>query len=72
MTGQNRINHSEPQHIEEIFPLAMTYMSEPKEASTAKIKKYLEKYYGKTDIENRSDITRVFKFFISLNARKVN
>ncbi|PVD38555.1 hypothetical protein C0Q70_01171 [Pomacea canaliculata] len=50
---QNRINHSEPQHIEEIFPLAMTYMSEPKEASTAKIKKYLEKYYGKTDIENR-------------------
>lgn len=37
--------HSEPQHIEDTFPLAMTYNSEPKEASVAKIRKYLKDFY---------------------------
>jgi len=31
----------------------MTYMAEPKEASFGRIKKYLEKYYGKVDIDTK-------------------
>ncbi|KAK7501378.1 hypothetical protein BaRGS_00007503 [Batillaria attramentaria] len=51
--GYKDIDHSNPQRLEDVFPLALTYMSEPKEASFSKIKKYLEKYYGKADIEER-------------------
>lgn len=47
------IDHSNPQRIEEVFPLALTYQSDPKEASFSKIKKYIEKYYRKTDIEEK-------------------
>ena len=45
--------HSNPQTINDVFPLAMTYMAEPKEASFGRIKKYLEKYYGKVDIDTK-------------------
>ncbi|KAL8607568.1 hypothetical protein ACOMHN_003487 [Nucella lapillus] len=40
-----------PQMLNDVFPLAMTYMAEPKEASFGRIRKYLEKYYGKLDID---------------------
>lgn len=43
------VAHSEPQHIEDTFALAMTYNSEPKEASVAKIRKYIKDFY-KDDI----------------------
>lgn len=39
------IIHSDPQRIEDTFPLAMTYMCEPKEASAKKIQRYIENYY---------------------------
>ena len=46
---RNYILHSDPQRIEETFPMAMTYMVEPKEASVSRIKKYILDYY-KDDI----------------------
>ena len=39
------IVHSTPQRVKDIFPLALTYMSEPKIASARRIKQYLEDYY---------------------------
>jgi hypothetical protein len=35
----------------DVFPLAITYMAEPKQASFAAIKKYLEKHYGQVDVD---------------------
>ena len=38
-------HHSDPHHVEDVFPLAMTYQGDPKEASVSKIKAYIAKYY---------------------------
>lgn len=43
------IIHSEPQKVEDTFFMAMTYMSDPKETSVARIKKYILDHY-KNDI----------------------
>ncbi|XP_045212181.2 nucleolar protein dao-5-like [Mercenaria mercenaria] len=43
--------HSDPEKVEDVFPLAITYQSDPKEASGGKIKSYIGKYYFK-DISN--------------------
>ncbi|KAK3609640.1 hypothetical protein CHS0354_028844, partial [Potamilus streckersoni] len=43
--------HSDPQKIEDIFPLAVTYQSEPKEASGARIKQYIKDNYGDVNID---------------------
>ena len=40
------IVHSNPQRVRDCFPLAMTFMSEPKIASVRRIKTYMEDYYG--------------------------
>ena len=37
--------HSDPQKVEDAFPLAITYQSDPKECSASKIKQYISKYY---------------------------
>jgi len=47
------IIHSEPLRVSECFPLAFTYMSEPKQASVAKIKKYVKKYYNMKKLSDR-------------------
>ncbi len=39
------IVHSDPQRMEDTFYLAMTYGTEPKEASIQKILKYINEYY---------------------------
>jgi hypothetical protein len=39
--------HSDPEKVEDVFPLAITYQSDPKEASGGKIKSYISKYYFK-------------------------
>lgn len=49
VVGEYYLTHSEPQRIEDTFALAMTYNSEPKEASVAKIRKYIKDFY-KEDI----------------------
>lgn len=41
--------HGNPARIEDVFPMALTYMSDPKEASVRKISKYIEKYYPEVD-----------------------
>ena len=45
--SNDQVFHGEPKRIEDTFALAMTFMSEPKEASTGKIKKYIERYYNR-------------------------
>lgn len=44
-------HHSGLKTLNDIFPLAMTYMAEPKEASFVRIRKYLERYYDQTNID---------------------
>ena len=41
--------HSDPKSVEDALPMAITYQSEPKEASGLKIKKYIDRFYH-TDI----------------------
>lgn len=43
--------HGNPSRIEDVFPMALTYMSDPKEASIRKISKYMEKYYPEVDTD---------------------
>lgn len=45
--------HSNPEKIDDTFPLAFTYCSEPKEASFGKIKKYLVENYPSVNAETR-------------------
>lgn len=45
--------HSNPEKIDDTFPLAFTYSSEPKEASYRKILKYLSDYYPSVNVETR-------------------
>lgn len=44
--SRSYIVHSDPQKIEETFPLAMTFMAEPKKASFSVIEKYIDKNYN--------------------------
>lgn len=44
-------SHSDPKKIEDTFPLAITYMGDPKDASLARIKKYLQDHYNDVDVE---------------------
>ncbi|XP_052817183.1 heterochromatin protein 1-binding protein 3-like [Mya arenaria] len=37
--------HSNPQKVEDVIPLAITYQSDPKQASMTKIKAYIRKFY---------------------------
>ncbi|KAK7112630.1 hypothetical protein V1264_012060 [Littorina saxatilis] len=46
-------SHSNPQTLSDVFPLAMTYMAEPKEATFGRIRKYLEKFYSRVDIDSK-------------------
>ena len=43
--SRSYIVHSDPLKIEDTFPLAMTFMAEPKKARFMTIAKYLDKYY---------------------------
>ena len=43
--------HSDPQKVDDAFPMAITYQSDPKEASVAKIKMYITKHYGEVNPE---------------------
>ncbi|XP_033746136.1 heterochromatin protein 1-binding protein 3-like [Pecten maximus] len=43
--------HSDPQSVSDTFSLAITYMSDPKDASVSKIKKYIADHYPDTNIE---------------------
>lgn len=47
----NLAKHSDPDRVEDVFPLAITYQSDPKEASGSKIKSYISKFY-RTEISN--------------------
>ncbi|KAK6187973.1 hypothetical protein SNE40_005887 [Patella caerulea] len=47
------LSHSDPQRIEDIFPLALTFGSEPKESTVPKMKKYISRYYHEVDIEKK-------------------
>ena len=45
--------HSNPEKIDDTFPLAFTYSSEPKEASFRKIMKYLIDNYPSVNVDTR-------------------
>lgn len=45
--------HGDPSRIEDIFPMALTYMSDPKEAPARKIISYINKYYPEVDTSDR-------------------
>ena len=45
VVSRSYIVHSDPRKIEDTFPLAMTFMAEPKKAHFSTINKYLDKYY---------------------------
>ena len=45
------IVHSDPQRVEDCFEMALTYMSEPKSAGFAKMKKYFADYYPDVGVE---------------------
>ena len=49
--GSKSLIHSDPQRIEDTFPLAMVFMTEPKTASIKKIGKYLSRYYDVNDAD---------------------
>ncbi|KAI8796649.1 heterochromatin protein 1-binding protein 3 isoform X1 [Biomphalaria glabrata] len=42
----SHIRHGNPEKIEDTFPLAITYQSAPKAASTVRIRKYIQEKYG--------------------------
>ena len=43
--------HSDPHKVEEALPLAITYQSDPKEASGSRIKQYITQHYGDCNID---------------------
>lgn len=43
--------HSDPQKVEDAFPLAITYQSDPKEASGSRIRMYITRHYGECNPE---------------------
>ncbi|XP_062586947.1 heterochromatin protein 1-binding protein 3-like [Saccostrea cucullata] len=43
--------HGDPSKIEDIFPMALTYMSDPKETPLKKIIKYIDKFYPEVNID---------------------
>ncbi|XP_056018207.1 heterochromatin protein 1-binding protein 3-like [Ostrea edulis] len=43
--------HGDPTKIEDTFPMALTYMCDPKEASIGKISKYINRYYPAVDTQ---------------------
>lgn len=45
--------HSNPEKIDDTFPLAFTYCSEPKEASFKKIQKYIADYYPSVNVDTK-------------------
>ncbi|XP_060071468.1 heterochromatin protein 1-binding protein 3-like [Ylistrum balloti] len=45
--------HSDPQSVSDTFSLAITYMSDPKDASVTKIKKYIGDHYPSADTDTR-------------------
>lgn len=45
--------HSNPEKIDDTFPLAFTYSSEPKEASFRKIQKYIADYYPSVNVDTK-------------------
>lgn len=45
--------HSHPEKVDDTFPLAFTYCSEPKEASFKKIRQYLVDYYPSVNIDTK-------------------
>ena len=49
----SRSRHANPFRVEDTFPLALTFMSEPKEASVNKIKRYIMENYPDCNIEAR-------------------
>lgn len=42
---KNASRHSNPHSVEDCFPLAITYQSDPKEATGLRIKNYITKFY---------------------------
>ncbi|KAL4240430.1 Heterochromatin protein 1-binding protein 3 [Mactra antiquata] len=41
----NLAKHSDPDKVEDVFPLAITYQTDPKQATGSKIKSYISKFY---------------------------
>ncbi|XP_013394716.1 heterochromatin protein 1-binding protein 3 [Lingula anatina] len=48
-----RIVHSHPQKIEDTFPLALTFMADPKHATMGKISNYINRYYPNVNIQSK-------------------
>ncbi|CAG5118266.1 unnamed protein product [Candidula unifasciata] len=49
----SKLHHGNPEKMEDIFPLAITYQSAPKAASLPKIRKYIQEKYGETVPDTR-------------------
>ena len=47
------IQHGDPKRLEDTFYLGMTFMSEPKEASVNRIKKYIQENYQDVNVDSR-------------------
>ena len=45
--------HSDPAKIEDTFPLAITFGTEPKQCSFRKIANYISEYYPDTNVDAR-------------------
>ncbi|OWF51861.1 heterochromatin protein 1-binding protein 3-like [Mizuhopecten yessoensis] len=45
--------HSDPQSVSDTFSLAITYMSDPKDASITKIKKYIADHYPDSNMDTK-------------------
>lgn len=50
---QGKIIHSDPQKIEDTFPLAITFGTEPKQCSYRKIANYISSHYPDTNVDAR-------------------
>ena len=66
--------HGDPSRIEDIFPMALTYMSDPKEAPARKIISYINKYYPEVDTSDRygKSTSRTSKVEFSLALHSTN
>ncbi|BFZ03311.1 hypothetical protein BsWGS_06350 [Bradybaena similaris] len=49
----SKLHHGNPEKMEDIFPLAITYQSAPKSASVPKIRKYIQDKYGEAVADAR-------------------
>uniref|UniRef100_A0A0B7B3P5 H15 domain-containing protein n=1 Tax=Arion vulgaris TaxID=1028688 RepID=A0A0B7B3P5_9EUPU len=49
----SKLHHGNPEKMEDIFPLAITYQSAPKSASVPKIRRYIEEKYRETVQDGR-------------------